>query len=154
MPGFMDINPPAAQVAQAVVISENWAQSGASPALPKPEKAAGPVTEETGNAPATKPPIELADPRIKRAVAAMVAETPDRSSVPANQHDAVRRPVYGADTPDQYKQFAKDFADAKLPSCLGNNGLKFQPPKIGQVVLGGLLALPFVVAAKVGGKCK
>lgn len=66
----------------------------------------------------------------------------------------VSPPEEGAETPEKYKQFAKDFAYAKLPYCLGGAGLKFQPPQIGPITFGGLLALPFVVAAKVRGKCK
>jgi hypothetical protein len=115
-----------------------------------------PAKPEAGTAPAgaPAPPIELTDPRIKQAVAATVAEAPDRSNIPANQQAALRGPVFGADMPDQYKQFANDFAYAKVPYCLGNDGLKFQPPKIGPIGFGGLLALPFVVVAKVRGKCK
>jgi hypothetical protein len=147
MQAIMDIEPAAAQVVQTVIISEDWTKPGAAAALPAP---AAPARRETGAA----APIELIDPRIKRAVAATVAEAPDRSSIPANQQVALRGPVLGADTPDQYKQFAKDFAYAKMPYCLGDNGLKFQPPKIGPIGFGGLLALPFVVIAKVRGKCK
>jgi hypothetical protein len=102
----------------------------------------------------TSPPIVLSDQRIKQAVAATLAETPDKPAIPANQQDALRGPVFGAETPNKYKQLAKDFAYAKLPYCRGDDSLKFQPPQIGPITFGGLLALPFVVVAKVRGQCK
>jgi hypothetical protein len=155
MQAIMDIDPPAAQVAQAVIVSEDWAAPGARPAPPKPPRAVAPVATESGIAQAAATaPVELTDPRIKRAVAATVAETPDRSTLAANQQDGLRPPVFGADTPDQYKRFAEGFAYAKVPYCLGDNGLKFQPAKIGFIGFSGLLALPFVVVAKMRGKCK
>jgi hypothetical protein len=148
MQAIMDIDSLPAHLAQAAVISEDWAKPGSG--APLPAAPAAPARSETRSA----PPIELTDPRIKQALAATVAEAPDRSSIPANRQDGLRVPVFGADTPDQYKQFAKDFAYAKVPYCLGDNGLKFQPPKVGPVAFGGLLALPFVLVAKVRGKCK
>jgi hypothetical protein len=154
MPAIMEIGSPAAQATQAIVISENWAQPGGSPSPPKPVRATAPVKPERAIASAPPPPIELTDPRIKQAVAATVAEMPVRTDVQANGHDSPSGKVFSTDTPDQYQQFAKDFAHAKLPHCLGDNGLKFQPPTIGPVAFGGLLALPFVVLAKARGKCK
>ncbi len=55
-----------------------------------------------------------------------------------------------------YAKFAKDFAYARIPSCIGaghSNALKFQEPRIGPIVFGGLLALPFLAVAAVRGKC-
>jgi hypothetical protein len=153
----MDIDPPSAQAAPAVVvIIEDWAKPEASAAgraagaAPAPALSPAKPAAETA-APA---PIVLTAQRIRQAVAATLAETPDRPSIQANRQDGLRDPVFGAETPEKYKQFAKDFAYAKLPYCLGGDGLKFQPPQIGPITFGGLLALPFVVAAKVRGKCK
>jgi hypothetical protein len=54
---------------------------------------------------------------------------------------------------DKYADFAVRFAEARTPACLGPDGLKFNPPHIGPIGLGGLLAIPWVVGAKLKGKC-
>jgi hypothetical protein len=93
----------------------------------------------------------LADKRIKEAVAATIAATPDKDSLPANQQEVLRAPTLSA---EEYKKFAEGFAYAKVPYCLGNDGLRFQPPRIGFIGFGSLLALPFVLVAAARGKCK
>jgi hypothetical protein len=93
----------------------------------------------------------LTDKRIKEAVGATIAAAPDKDSVPANQQDALRAPMLSA---EQYKKFEKEFAYAKVPYCLGDEGLKFQPPRIGFISFSGLLAVPFVLVAAARGKCK
>lgn len=116
----------AAQVTQAVVISEDWAAPDQRPAR------------------AAKP-AELADQRIRQAVADTIAATPDKASVPASQQEVL--------SAESYRTFTKEFTHAKVPSCLGADGLKFQPPTIGPIGFGSLLALPFVVLAAARGKC-
>ncbi len=54
---------------------------------------------------------------------------------------------------DRYADFAVKFAEARTPSCLGPDGLKFNPPRIGPIGVGGILAVPWVLAAKLKGKC-
>ncbi|MBD8530236.1 MULTISPECIES: hypothetical protein [unclassified Massilia] len=58
---------------------------------------------------------------------------------------------FGAATPSPTpgKQFATDFANARLPDCLHADGLKHQPT----FFLGGVLALPFIAVAKLRGVC-
>ncbi len=54
---------------------------------------------------------------------------------------------------DKYAVFAARVAEARTPSCLGPDGLKFNPPQIGPIAVGGLLAIPWVIGAKLNGKC-
>jgi hypothetical protein len=61
---------------------------------------------------------------------------------------------FGADEHgNAYHAFGAAFAEAKVPDCLREDGLKRQPPRIGFFVFQGVLALPFVALAKVRGKC-
>ena len=60
----------------------------------------------------------------------------------------------GARRADQYDTFAARFEEAAVPGCLRPDGLKHQPPRIGPIGVGGILALPFLVVAAVRGKCK
>lgn len=133
--------PPPEPAQPAIVVSADWA----APPPPAPPVAAAPV-------PKSPPEIQLTDPAIKHAVTATLAEIPDRETTPANRQTALLAPVFSANR--QTEEFAKRFAYAKIPYCLGNGGLKFQPPAIGPIVFGGLLAIPFVVVAKFRGKCK
>jgi hypothetical protein len=135
-----DMSLPAGQAAPAVMISEDWAAPRPTPPPPPPAR------------PAQGPPaLELTDKRIKEAVAATVAAAPDHAGIPANQQEALRAPVLGA---EQYKNFEKGFASAEVPPCLAADGLKFQPPRIGSIGFSGIFALPFLVVAAARGKCK
>lgn len=46
------------------------------------------------------------------------------------------------------------FDEARVPNCLHADGLKRQPTSIGPFGVSGYLALPFVIVAKLRGKCK
>ncbi len=132
---------PAGQAAPVATIAEDWAaERPAPPPLPRPapEKPAPPA-------------IELTDGRVREAVAATIAEAPDKPNVAANQQPGLRAPTLSA---EQTKNFEKNFAFAKVPYCLGQDSLKFQPPKIGPIVFGGLLGLPFLLMAAARGKCR
>lgn len=54
---------------------------------------------------------------------------------------------------DPYAAFGRKMDEAEVPSCWGPDAMKHQPPKIGPVGIGGLLALPFWGLAIVRGKC-
>jgi hypothetical protein len=128
-----DLPPPPPQET-IVIIRENWS---APPPLPGALPAAGRAI--------------LVDARISDAVAAQLSELPVRSEA-ANQQAGLQPVVFGAVAPD-VDRFAKGFSAAKVPSCGGNDALKFQPPKIGPIGVGGLLAVPFVALAAARGKC-
>lgn len=133
----IEASPAAGQAAPVAVISEDWAAPRPVPAPPpKPAPAA--------------PAVELTDQRIKEAVAAAIAAAPDKDSAPANRL-GLRAPTLSA---DEYKKFAEGFANAKVPYCLGPDGLKLQPPKIGAIGFSGLFALPFLLVVAARGKCK
>lgn len=54
---------------------------------------------------------------------------------------------------DAQGTLGRAFDEAQVPGCLRPDGLKLQPPRIGPVGVGGLLALPFLALAAVRGKC-
>jgi hypothetical protein len=85
----------------------------------------------------------LDDEAIRKAVRETLAETP----APAKDHGPV---LQG----DAYGKFERQFDDARIPSCWQPNAMKHQPPRIGPIAVGGILALPFWGAAIVTGKCK
>jgi hypothetical protein len=142
MPVPVAISIPAEAV---VVVSEQWPAAERPAVVPAPAPPAAP----------DKPPaprLALTDEKIKLAVAATLAERPDKADVPANRQDALLGATISGDPHNA--EFARQFAYAKVPYCLGTDGLKFQPPKIGPIGFGGLLAIPFAVVAKLRGKCK
>jgi hypothetical protein len=54
----------------------------------------------------------------------------------------------------KYEKFEETAEAATVPDCLGKDGLKLDPPHLGPVGFGGLLALPFLAHAAVTGKCR
>jgi hypothetical protein len=54
------------------------------------------------------------------------------------------------------QKFDAAMAEAAVPDCfaLGQDPLKHNPPKLGQVALSGLLVIPFYIEAIAKGKCK
>lgn len=54
---------------------------------------------------------------------------------------------------DPVAGFARKMDEAAVPSCWRGDAMKHQPPTIGPINLGGLLALPFWGAAILSGKC-
>lgn len=85
----------------------------------------------------------LDDETIRKAVRETLAETP----APAKDRGPILRG-------DAYEKFERQFDDARIPSCWQPDAMKHQPPRLGPVALGGILALPFWGAAIVKGKCK
>jgi hypothetical protein len=84
---------------------------------------------------------------IRKVVRDIVAEEKAREAAVPYQHE------FNAPRGDKYDAFADSFDEAAVPGCLRPDGLKRQPPRIGFFSFGGLLGLPFVVLAKVRGKC-
>jgi len=105
------------------VIPPDWADKAARPATPSPDA-------------------------IKTAVRDTIdADMKDTKAEPDRRHeqDTLRA--------DRYTQFGNDFDEARVPDCLHSDGLKRQPTGYGIFQLGGLLRLPFVLVAKLRGKC-
>lgn len=136
MPLFIDNYPPVTAAA-IVVIDDKWA----APA------AVAPPLARAAHTPAAQ--AVLVDARVAEGVAAMLADAAERDP-PPNRQANLQRAAYGSET---FAQFSKDFAQAKVPSCGGNDALKFQPPMIGPIAFGGLFAIPFAAVAALRGKC-
>jgi len=88
------------------------------------------------------------DEAIRKAVREVMAEQPDK---PFTAGDGTS--LSGA----PYKEFARQFSEAKKPHCMGPDPLKHQPHTIETknwvFGVGGIFAAPFWVAAIVRGKC-
>jgi hypothetical protein len=103
---------------------------------------------------------------------AAAAPTPDPAPEPAPSprpsdeaiHQAIRE-VLEANPADphhpgptmranKYEVFGQQFDEARVPDCLHPDALKRQPPTIGPIAFVGLYAVPFVVVAKIRGKCQ
>jgi hypothetical protein len=89
-------------------------------------------------------PLRLTDEAITKAVRETLAENPEKKSV----RDG------GPLRADRYERFGRRVDDSIVPGCLQPDGLKFQPPHIGPVVLRDLFALPFLAMAAIRGKCR
>jgi hypothetical protein len=95
-------------------------------------------------APAASLTARLTDQVIAKAVRDTLAQEPKTTA---------RGEVGTAFKSEQWKSFAQTFDEARMPGCLQPDGLKYQPAHIGPIALGGLLALPFLAAAVIRGKC-
>jgi bacterioferritin-associated ferredoxin len=85
----------------------------------------------------------LTDKAISQAVREALAESKENP----RRHEA---DVLSA---DKYQRFADDVHEAKVPDCLHEDALKRQPARIGPISFSYLYAVPFVILAKVRGKC-
>jgi len=102
--------------------------------------------------PSAAPPPPLgarpSDEAIRKAVREVMEDYPDK-------------PFSSADGPalsgGAYREFARQFSEAKKPHCMGPDPLKHQPHEIRTkdwvFGLSGIYAAPFWVAAIVRGKC-
>jgi hypothetical protein len=87
--------------------------------------------------------FNIGDARIQQAVRETLAET--RENPRRHEADVLRG--------DRWQVFAEQFHEAKVPYCLHPDGLKRQPTNIGPINIVGLYAAPFVLLAKMRGKC-
>jgi hypothetical protein len=87
--------------------------------------------------------LEMSSPAIRDAVRATLAEHPP---APLKRDGQALRA-------DPYDSFARKMDEAAVPSCWGPDAMKHQPPQIGPIAIGGILALPFWGLAIVRGKC-
>lgn len=95
--------------------------------------------------PATTP--VLIDEIIKKAVRETIAEDPRPAPVPSQQGGVLRA------NGSVEQRMSTAFEEAKVPDCLHPDALKLQPAHIGPIGVVGQLALPWVIAAVVRGKC-
>lgn len=109
--------------------------------MPLPEQRQASAAE-LDRAPPRQPVAD--DPAIRNAIAAELAATgkQPRLGIPLSEFRVL--PI---------ERFAKKFTEAKVPDCLHGDALKRQPPVILFVKFEGLYAVPFVVLAKLRGKC-
>lgn len=105
----------------------------------RPASAAAPV----GSASA---PIDLGDTVIRSAVA--------RSKGAVRKLAEASGQALDPPKPSKNELLAAAVAQAGVPDCLRDDGLKRDPPVIGPIAFSGLLAVPFVVHAAVTGKCQ
>jgi hypothetical protein len=96
---------------------------------------------------AEKPAPVSSKAAIREAVRGVIEEDRAKADEVPGRHqaDTIRANVY--------ERFGAEFHEARVPDCLHPDGLKRQPPAIGFIGFSGLLAAPFVVLAKIRGKC-
>jgi hypothetical protein len=62
-------------------------------------------------------------------------------------------PVHAFGAANPYWKFDREFDSARIPDCLHADALKFQPPVIGFVAITDEFIVPFLLVAKLRGKC-
>jgi hypothetical protein len=114
------------------------------PALPT---AAAPITtaEAASAAAQTSPDTDLLHTDASRRAIRSAAHQPNLASR-VNEQVGVRSPT-------RDEQLSAATQQAGRPDCLKADALKNDPPEIGGIGLGGLLALPFLPHAALTGKC-
>ena len=105
----------------------------------RPARAAEPVASASA-------PIDLGDAVIRSAVARSKGAVRKLADASGQALDPPK--------PSKDEFLAVAIAQAGVPDCLRDDGLKRDPPVIGPIAFSGVLAVPFVVHAAVTGKCK
>jgi hypothetical protein len=110
-------------------------------ALPAAGLEPGAPAAERGQA---QPPLRarLTDDVIRQAVRETLAERPSGAADTGRVLSAERN-----------TSFARQVDEARRPSCWQPDAMKHQPPQLGPITLGGILAVPFWAASIVRGKC-
>jgi len=104
----------------------------------------GSIDKASGTKAAVQPGLIMTDPAISKAVRETLAET---RPAPLKGDDG--RVLRG----DAHDKFTRQVDEAQVPSCWRPDAMKHNPPTIGPINLGGLLALPFWGWAIASGKC-
>jgi hypothetical protein len=96
---------------------------------------------------ATQQPLmpKITEQMVRQAVRETLAAEAAVQTLRRHEADTLRA--------DKYQAFATQFDEAKVPDCLHPDGLKRQPTNIGPIKIVGLYAVPFVLIAKLRGKC-
>jgi hypothetical protein len=123
----LSVTPAAAQPEQSPSLSQTVPELALVPAPPA----------------ATGLLAKLSDKVIREAVRDTLAEPIDNPR--RHEADTLRG--------NSYTEFAQQFREARVPDCLHGDALKRQPPRIGPIGFSYLYAVPFVVLAKLRGKC-
>jgi hypothetical protein len=112
-------------------------------ALALAARAADPAPPSQAAPAGARASLNIGDARIQQAIRETLAET--RENPRRHEADVLRG--------DRWQVFSEQFHEAKVPYCLHPDGLKRQPTNIGPINFVGLYAAPFVLLAKVRGKC-
>ena len=100
------------------------------------------VPDDPANA--ALPRLDLGPSVMKSAIAAA-----DADWAPSNGGAA----TFGT-SPSPQTRIDRSFEAAQIENCGGSDTFKFDPPMIGPIGLGGLLAVPFLLHAMATGRCK
>lgn len=109
---------------------------------------AGHAADPVPPAPAAReaPPAPISEEAIRRAVKEVLAEEGAPPEPLPDNIATLRR--------ERDERLAAAFVQARVPDCLHPDALALQPGKVGPVQFSGLFLAPFVIAAKVRGKCR
>ncbi len=142
------------------------APSNAAPPRPAPkartQPAAPPIEHADTALPALEPVVQISTPFELTAQPAPAKLMLSNAVVSREVRDALaaaNEPVdarkHDVDTlrADRYEAFAQAFDEARVPDCLHGDALKRAPAAIGPIGLSGWYAVPFVLLAKLRGKC-
>ncbi|MGV7210032.1 hypothetical protein ACLB1G_19490 [Oxalobacteraceae bacterium A2-2] len=112
----------------------------AADAKPAPAKPALPLANV---------PAAASDDAVRAAIKAVLEEErAAQAAAPQPPQDSV---VLSGES--SYSRFGKSVSEARTPSCLHPDAMKFNPAHIGPIQIVGIFSLPWLVGAAVQGKC-
>lgn len=127
-----------------------WAPSASVAAPPPQLTQADAVSTAPAAAAALEPPasapLDLGSDVLRKAYRqgkSAVRELADNSHQELDLHG-----------PTKAERLASAIADAGMPNCLAPDAMKHDPPMIGPIVVGGVLAIPFLARTVLTGKCQ
>ncbi len=161
---FATVVPIVARAADAPPAATAPADASTGGAAPKPASRDRPANDvatkatsggrsanDVGTTPSARPPptapaaVDISDPVIRKAIV--------DSREPADDIPAAAPSSFGREQTSA-QRIDRRFADADLPSCLGQDATRFVPPRVGPFDFSGLLALPFWAEAIATGRCR
>ena len=125
------------------------------------DRGPSPVPVGTSDVAPSAPGSASASPSATRAVPATrgldLSPAVVRSAVSAADEDYAPSPTrgsFGTERTASRARIDRSFEAAQIESCGGPDAFKFDPPTIGPVPLGGLLAMPVLLHAMAAGLCR